>query len=543
MTTMTTMTTMTLEQRLTYLSDLLVALLSSPVPSDQFQYLADNAQKVIACDYLAICLLDPDSVGDGLTYRVHSLLGFAGGAVPQRAFKVNEGIVGRVIQSMEPYYSVDLTADEYSSPELEGIIGRLGISRGLFVPLRQANRPLGALFFAAQPATEYKEIDLEIAAKLADGLSGAFENSRIYQLLADDRSTLEAVLRSTQDAILLVNVQGRVLMSNPAVREMFNLNESDLVGRSLQDTVDNRDLIRLFASGEPGVVEVPLVDGRTTQASLAPVGTSYGEQIGWAAVFRDISVLKELEQMKNDFVNTVSHDLKNPISSILLAAGLIKRLGPLEKSQLQMHDRIVDTANYMNELVSDLLDLGRITAGLDTVTTPVNMLDLVEVVLESLSGQLEEKNHRVNLNMPDSAIIKGDEARLKQVLLNLVGNAIKYTPERGLVSISLTISKAESLNGSFSTLQDVPSRLEQESLLVFRVQDNGLGIPSADLPHVFDRFFRVQSEETTKIRGTGLGLAIAKSIIEAHDGRIWVESEEGQGSTFAFYLPRSKGTA
>jgi signal transduction histidine kinase len=197
----------------------------------------------------------------------------------------------------------------------------------------------------------------------------------------------------------------------------------------------------------------------------------------------------------------------------------------------------------MNELVSDLLDLGRITAGLDTVTTPVNMLDLVEVVLESLSGQLEEKNHRVNLNMPDSAIIKGDEARLNQVLLNLVGNANKYTPERGLVSITLTISKAESLNGSFSTLQDVPSRLEQESLLVFRVQDNGLGIPSADLPQVFDRFFRVQSEETTKIRGTGLGLAIAKSIIEAHDGRIWVESEEGQGSTFAFYLPRSKGTA
>ncbi len=529
--------TIALEERLGNLSDLLVSLLSSPVPSDQFQYLADNAQKVIPCDYLAICLLDPDDDNADRTYRVHSLLGFAGGAIPQRRFKDNEGIIGHVIQSMEPYQSDDLAADKYGSPDLEGIVGKLGIAKGLVVPLRQDVNPLGALFFAAQPATAYDAVDLEIAQRLADGLSGALENSRIYQLLADDRSTLEAVLRSTEDAIMLVNVQGRVLMSNPAVRDMFNLSEGELVGRSLQDTIENRDLIRLFTSGEPGVVEVPLADGRTTQASLAPVGTSYGEQIGWAAVFRDITVLKQLEQMKNDFVNTVSHDLKNPISTILLAANLIKRLGPLEEGQDEMHGRIVNTANYMNELVSDLLDLGRITAGLDTETEQVDMVELVKEVLIALTVQLEQKGHHLTLHLPESAMITGDSARLKQVLLNLIGNAIKYTPNGGQVTINMTTAESSSPIEVIQVADSVNRTPEQESLIVLRVQDNGYGIPAADLPHVFDRFFRVQSGETSEIKGTGLGLAIAKSIVEAHDGRIWVESEEGQGSTFAFYLP------
>jgi signal transduction histidine kinase len=284
---------------------------------------------------------------------------------------------------------------------------------------------------------------------------------------------------------------------------------------------------------------VPLSDGRITQARLSPVGTSYGEQIGWAAVFRDISVLKELEQMKNDFVNTVSHDLKNPISSILLAADLLKRLGPLENTQVQMHGRIVETANYMNELVSDLLDLGRISAGLDMDKDPVDMVQLIGSVLESLNVQVEEKEHEIILSMPGSAIIQGDMGRLKQVLLNLIGNAIKYTPERGEIIVSVTLAGSDGRGSDIQPDKDLVEAgvADEESLVVVRVQDNGYGIPSADVPHVFDRFFRVQSDETFDIKGTGLGLAIAKSIIEAHDGRIWVDSEEGKGSTFAFYIP------
>lgn len=519
------------------LNDLLVNLLSSPVPSDQFQYLADYAQGVVPCDYLAICLLDPDDEAEEPGYRVHSLLGFAAGAIPQRRFKGDEGIVSRVIQTMEPYHSQDLAADSNGSPELEGILGKLGITMALVVPLYQDERPLGALFFACRSETSYEKADVEMACKLADGLSGALENSRIYQMLSDDRSTLEAVLRSTQDAVMLVNGQGRVLMSNPAVRDMFDLNETEIIGRTLQNTVNNRELIRLFASGEPGMVEVPLDDGRITQACLVRVDTSFGEQIGWAAVFRDISVLKQLEQMKTDFVNTVSHDLKNPISAILLAADLLNRIGPMSDEQVKVNQRIINTANYMNELVGDLLDLGRITAGLDMEIEQVNMNHLVEEVIDTLTAQIEEKKHQINLNLPDSAYVNGNFARLKQVLLNLVGNAVKYTPTGGMVSVTVTTAEPQSLPDSGQTAE-IPAIPDHESLIVVRVQDTGYGIPAADLPHVFDRFFRVINEKTENISGTGLGLAIARGIVEAHDGRIWVESEEGQGSTFAFYLPR-----
>jgi signal transduction histidine kinase len=166
------------------------------------------------------------------------------------------------------------------------------------------------------------------------------------------------------------------------------------------------------------------------------------------------------------------------------------------------------------------------------------MIHLIEEVIDALTAQIEQKKHHFTLNLPDAAYVNGNFARLKQVLLNLVSNAIKYTPEQGQITITVTTAEPASLQENNQTAVDIPTMADNESLIVVRVQDTGFGIPAADLPHVFDRFFRVRNEKTEKIGGTGLGLAIAKSIIEAHDGRIWVESEEGQGSTFAFYLPK-----
>lgn len=202
-----------------------------------------------------------------------------------------------------------------------------------------------------------------------------------------------------------------------------------------------------------------------------------------------------------------------------------------------MHKRIVETANYMDELVNDLLDLGRITTGLDMETEPVNMVHLVEEVVDALTAQIEEKGHGMILRLPEMAYVNGNFGRLKQVLLNLTGNAVKYTPNGGTITILVTTAEPGVFSQTPPSTGELPP-FPKESLIIVRVQDTGLGIPAADLPHVFDRFFRVQSKATRDIKGTGLGLAIAKTIIEAHDGRIWVESEEGQGSTFAFYLPR-----
>ncbi|MFI5008430.1 MAG: sensor histidine kinase, partial [Solirubrobacterales bacterium] len=182
-------------------------------------------------------------------------------------------------------------------------------------------------------------------------------------------------------------------------------------------------------------------------------------------------------------------------------------------------ERILRSAKNMTELVTDLLDLGQIEAGLEEAGEPLDLVPLIGDVVKALATQAEGKRITVAVEAPTTAAVLGVGARLEQVLMNLIGNAIKYTREDGRVRVTV-----EAPDTAAS-----PVRI--------RVVDNGIGIPARDLPHVFDRFYRVANEATAGISGTGLGLAITRSIVEAHAGRIGVESAEGVGSTFWVELP------
>jgi two-component system phosphate regulon sensor histidine kinase PhoR len=226
--------------------------------------------------------------------------------------------------------------------------------------------------------------------------------------------------------------------------------------------------------------------------------------------------------MKNDFVNTVSHDLKNPIAVIEGMATLLQRELPETSRQRERCDTILDTTRFMAELVTDLLDLGKIEAGFDPSVEPLDVVPAVHDTAKQLSIQAETKQIDVKLELPDEVHVMATPGRLKQALMNLVSNAIKYTPDGGHVSVAV----------SADTL---PSGAE---IVTIRVKDTGHGIPVKDLPHVFDKFFRVRNDSTERVAGTGLGLAITKSIVEAYAGRIRAESVEGVGSTFIIELPR-----
>jgi len=506
---------MNFNERLQQVGEILVALSGTPASGQQLQILSDYAVMALDHDFLAVCLLAPDEAG----YLVHTLSGIVGGAIPQRLFQTDEGVVGQVLHRNKPHCLPDITAHEAAVPDFEGVLGRFGLQAGLVVPLRQEQKVLGALLFAAEPPRQFDDDDVQIAGLLAAGLSAALETARLYQWASDERSMLSAVLASTEDAVLVVNEAGLVLMANPAVKQLLGLDPAQLTGQPLANNVTETALLDLFQKQQADVVELPLPDGRIAQASLTPVSTPYGESVGWAAVFRDITLLKELEQMKNEFVATVSHDLKNPISVIQLAANLLNQAGDLNESQLKLRQQVLDTAVYMDELVGDLLDLGKIEAGLDMKMAPFDFVKLVQEVTAVLQPSQQQKEQQLTTRLPDTLTLTGDRSRLKQVLLNLVGNAIKYTPAGGDVSIEVT---------------------ETEQQVTVNVVDAGLGIPAQALPYVFDKFYRVDSEQTKQIKGTGLGLAIARSVVEAHNGRIWAESEPGQGSTFGFTLPRSQ---
>jgi len=419
------------------------------------------------------------------------------------------------------YLVADLGSAEEAVRDLEGVLAASGLRAALIVPIRRGLEVLGALLFAGRSPIVYADDDLQIAHLLAAGLSAALETSLAYQAAADERSTLGAVLASTSDAVIMMNPAGLVLLANAAVRPMLGLVPDAITGRPLLEVVDYVPLRELFVVGQPGISELPLPDGRTAQASLVKVATPFGEPVGLAAVLRDITLLKNLEQMKNDFVNTVSHDLKGPITVIAGMADLMRVAEPGDENHVSRCQDIRDSAQHMADLVTDLLDLGKIEAGLDSAREPIDLVPVIGEALRMVKPRAEPKSIELHADLPEAATISAVQSRIRQVLINLLDNGVKYTPNGGRVTISATCSEGVDGGGT----------------VTIRVTDTGIGIPAKDQPHVFDKFYRVKSKATSDIAGTGLGLAITKSIVEAYGGRIRVESREGAGTTFVVALP------
>jgi len=513
---------MSVADRLTRLGEVLIALSGSPVPTHLFQALAEHAPGALPADYLAVCLADADADG----YLVHSLSAIGAAGPAGRLFRRHEGLPGRAMRSGRACVTGDLATEPDGVADLEGALAGAGLGGALAVPVRSGAQVLGALLFACRPPAAYGDDDVHIASLMAAGVAAALETSRLYQALADERSTLAAVLGSTQDAVVVVNEDGAVVLANPAVRPMLGLVGEALGGQPFATALAHPPLRELFEERRLGISELPLPDGRTAQASLVPVTSAHGEAIGVAAILRDITVLKHLEQMKNDFVNTVSHDLKNPIMVISTTADLMRVAGADDAKHDERCARIAEMARYMSELVTDLLDLGKIQAGLEATPEPLELAALVEDTLRMLGPHATAKHISLSVELPSAVSVAGHPARLKQALLNLVGNAIKYTPEGGTVAVSVSLAP-----------EGGPA---MGRTAVIAVRDSGIGIPARDLPHVFDKFYRVRSSATDAIPGTGLGLAIVKGIVEAHRGHIRVESVEGKGSTFTVELPLAR---
>ncbi|MGH7345397.1 MAG: ATP-binding protein, partial [Candidatus Rokuibacteriota bacterium] len=438
-----------------------------------------------------------------------------------RGFSLYEGLPGRAITTGHAQRIDDLNAVRDGVHDLEGVLIAAGLRATLVVPVRRGLDVLGALLFAGRVPIAYGEEDVQVATLLAAGLSAALETSQAYQSLADERMTMLGVLGSTADAVIAMNQGGLVLLANQAVRQMLGLPPDAVEGRPLLEVVDYDPLRELFVKGKPGISEMPLPDGRIAQASLVQVVTPFGEPVGLAVVLRDITLLKNLEQMKNEFINTVSHDLKSPITVIAGLADLMRLAGPTDPN-FEAHCRdIRDTAQHMADLVTDLLDIGKIEAGLDAAREPMDLVAVAGEALRLVAPNAERKTIELRTSLPEEAIVIAAPIRIRQALVNLIDNGVKYTPAGGRV----TVSAAFSVDG------------DGAETVAVRVSDTGLGIPARDLPHVFDKFYRVQSRATRDIAGTGLGLAITKTIVESVGGRIIVESLEGAGTTFTVTLP------
>lgn len=340
------------------------------------------------------------------------------------------------------------------------------------------------------------------------------KTKRNTQSLQRERNQLETILTEIEEGVIIVDHDRRLMLANRKARSVFELGEINLTGKRVQEVIPHQELVEALTENvgtSPFRMEVVLENGLVFNAQITPI-----PEVGLAVTMQDISHLKELDHIKSDFVNTVSHDLRSPLTAILGYIELIDRVGPVNEQQSEFISRVQVSVHSITSLINDLLDLGRIEAGFDARKEVVPLSAIIHYAIDSLRNRIAEKSQQVILDVPeDLPQVLGNPIRLRQMASNLLNNSIKYTPEGGEISIRI---KAE------------------DRQLILQVADNGPGIPPSDQPYIFDKFYR-GSNVTSEIPGSGLGLAIVKSIVDNHQGRIWVDSAVGEGTTFTVVLP------
>ncbi len=346
------------------------------------------------------------------------------------------------------------------------------------------------------------------------------ELMQVNQQLEAQHRQLEAVLSNTEDGVILVEESeaSRFILVNEAASQAFGI-DGCVTGQPLAQVISDEALTGVFRrakiTAKPAHTEITLLDDRTLNAHVTPI-----EGVGRVAVMQDISHLKELDRMKSEFVTTVSHDLRSPLTSIKGFADLLPVAGSLNEQQTVFLGKIQRGVDHITGMVSDLLDLGRIEAEVNLEMEPCDLKAIIEKAITGLRNDASLRQQSLEWQgEPNLPPAMGNPLRLGQAVSNLIGNAIKYTPDEGEISVSLG---------------------KENGHLVVAVADNGIGISAVDRPFIFDKFYRVKSEATDAIVGSGLGLSIVKSIIEKHQGRIWVQSQLGKGSTFIFMLPAAR---
>jgi two-component system phosphate regulon sensor histidine kinase PhoR len=353
--------------------------------------------------------------------------------------------------------------------------------------------------------------------------------------LEQDRQQLRAVLSGMAEGVIAIDARRRLLFANASADKLFNL-DATAVGRLVPELIRSPQVQgaveATLGSPEPYRGEIVLTSREVSLRVHARVLSVHGTPLpgspppGAVLVFHDVTELRRLERMRQDFVANVSHELKTPLASIkAYAETLLDWALHDENVNTRFVKRIEEQADRLNQLILDLLSLARIESGQEVFEhKPLALTPVVGSCVESHRGRAESRGLSLGLDLgplDDDILIRADEEAVRQILDNLIDNAIKYTPEGGMVQVAC--------------------RLEGDAVAI-EVADTGIGIPRDDLPRVFERFYRVDKARSRELGGTGLGLSIVKHLVQSIGGQITVASRVGAGSQFTVQLPRYQVT-
>jgi signal transduction histidine kinase len=414
--------------------------------------------------------------------------------------------VAREILERFPTMPILIYAEQESLVLYKEVL-RVGLSGCLYPPLRNDD------------ITGSVERSLQRARNLGDWLRREIKRTtasleRRASLSESELKRYEFIFANIQDGVLIMDEEDRIRLSNRAMEVAFDLVGKEIRKRLVSDVFDHPDFTSLLKRAQDHPLkyhEINFDDGRIYNAQYTPIGG-----FGTVITMQDISYLKQMDRMKNEFVHTISHDLRSPLTSVLGYTELIQRVGPLNEQQSQFLDRIRSSVGSITALVNDLLDLNRLEAGFDTRRELVDIENILKFALDTLDAQIKMNELDLQLDIGKKIPeLRGNPIRLRQLLDNLLSNAVKYSLRGGRIRVSLQA---------------------EDSQVILCIADQGAGIPQSEQARIFEKFYRA-SNVPDEVGGSGLGLAIVKSIVDAHQGRIWVESAAGKGSTFFVVLP------
>jgi signal transduction histidine kinase len=426
------------------------------------------------------------------------------------------------------------------------------------VPVVSRGDVLGVLVGHFFTPHDFEDREIRLLSTLADQAAIALEHARHYEAVRAQQTQLAQILDSTSDGILLVGRDGRIQAANRRAGELLEFDCAEVLGRELAELIAGRgpdagqdrsfaalraviDEPEREAQGDIAVVGLGRIlhwvsrptaisEGSTPDTLASPAarlanrapGLPHGlagTAVGLTLTFQDVTHEREVSQMKSDFVSFVTHQLRTPLSGIKWMLELAAE-EPLAGEAGSYIQDARDAAQRLIELVNDLLDVSRLEQGRLTVAAQdVSLGELTRSVLDEAAVLIREKGHRLSVTgVEDVPSVTADPQLLRQVVLNLVSNAIKYTPAGGAITIEMKGAGDE---------------------VRWAIRDSGIGVPKQAQARLFEKFFRADNVATVETEGTGLGLYLVRLIMERCGGRVWCESEVGEGATFQFTLPLS----
>ena len=456
--------------------------------------------------------------------------------VKDRPIKLGEAWIGRAMKTGKVWCTTDMLTDPFLPSDFKETIKKQGNRGMLCAPLLVKDEVIGGVCIYFGKPHHFSDFELRLVDVVANQAATALENTKIFRSLFAEKKKTEVIVMSLHDGLIVYDLDGKIVVFNRRAEELLWVRKAEVINKlpSSLDVKENKlfenikEISLLYlVDFEIRELKINNPERRNLQITLLPLRDENDQKTGSMIVLHDVTLQKESEELKNQFVSIASHQLRTPLSAFKWALNMIlkEELGPVSERQREIIKNCYTKNENLIDFISDLLDVSRIEEerfGYSFISVDAEkFIVMVKQVIQDLSNQITISHFRFSFKQPEkiSGMLKVDQEKIKMAIQNILTNAVKYTKPGGSITVSVDIG---------------------ESSVILNVSDTGIGIPEDQKKYIFTKFFRARNAILMQVEGSGFGLWIANEIIKKHKGRIFFETKENIGSSFSIQLPLEK---